>query len=179
VITVGRDHDAMAGSATPATTMLTRLGIEFTVHTYEHDRGTEQYGDEAVDALSAGLGVSADRVFKTLVVSTGSSLAVAVLPVPDMLALKSVAAALGASKVSMADPAAVRRSTGYVLGGVSPLGQRTPLPTVVDTSALGHSTLFCSGGRRGLEIELSAQDLVRATAATVADIRRASASERL
>lgn len=162
----------VAGTATPATTALTTLGIEFVVHTYTHDRGSTAYGDEAVDALSARFDLTAEQVFKTLVVAAGPSLAVAVVPVPSMLAPKAVAAALGWSKVAMADPAAVRRSTGYVLGGVSPLGQKSTLPTVVDASALAHPRVFCSGGRRGLEIELSPEDLIRATGATVADIRR-------
>lgn len=167
----------MAGSITPATSVLTQRGVAFAVHTYTHERGVVAYGDEATKFLVDTLGVSPDQVFKTLVVTCGagsgrSTLAVAVLPVPSTLSLKAMASALGVGKTAMADPAAVRRSTGYVLGGVSPLGQRTILPTVVDSSALRHERVFCSGGRRGLEIELDPAELVGATMATVADIRR-------
>ena len=132
------------------------------------------FGDEAVDQLRESLGVAPEQVFKTLVVAAPgagrSGLAVAVVPVPRRMAPKAVAAALGVPKVAMADAAAVTRATGYVLGGVSPVGQRRALPTVVDASATGFSTIFCSGGRRGLEIGLSPADLVAVTDAVVADI---------
>ena len=121
----------------------------------------------------SSLGVSPEQIFKTLVVSlTGGpgGLAVAVVPVPHKLSLKAIAAALGASKAVMADAKAVTRSTGYVLGGVSPLGQRTALPTVVDSSALAWDRVLCSAGKRGLEVELSPTDLVAATSAVTADI---------
>lgn len=164
----------MAGSVTPATAQLTGLGIGFTVHEFEHDRRTSGYGEEAVDTVAARLGVAPDRVLKTLVTASRSGLVVAVLPVPAMLSLKAAAAASGTSKLTMADPAAVRRSSGYVLGGVSPFGQRTVLPTVVDASALEHETVLVSGGRRGLEIEVAPSDLVTVTRATIADIRRSA-----
>ncbi len=132
------------------------------------------FGDEAVDQLRESLGVAPEQVFKTLVVAAPgagrSGLAVAVVPVPRRMAPKAVAAALGVPKVGMADAAAVTRATGYVLGGVSPVGQRRALPTVVDASATGFSTILCSGGRRGLEIGLSPADLVAVTDAVVADI---------
>lgn len=128
------------------------------------------FGEEAVDQL----GVAPERVFKTLVVAAPGAgragLAVAVVPVPRRMAPKAVAAALGVPRVEMADAAVVTRTTGYVLGGVSPVGLRRALPTVVDASATGFPTIFCSGGRRGLEIELSPTDLVAVTGAAVADI---------
>ncbi|MCM3896116.1 aminoacyl-tRNA deacylase [Gordonia sputi] len=160
-------------AATPALTALSRADVPHEVHSYTHDRKSEAYGAEAVDALSSTLRVAPEQIFKTLVVAlTGGpgGLAVAVVPVPRKLSLKAVAAALGASKAVMAEAKAVTRSTGYVLGGVSPLGQRTALPTVVDSSALEWDRVLCSAGKRGLEVELSPTDLVAATSAVTADI---------
>ncbi len=161
-------------SATPAVSVLDTAGITHTVHRYRSDPKSGSFGDEAVDVLVASLGVDAEQVFKTLVISlsgTGSSgLAVAVIPVPARLSLKVAAAALSASRAEMAPPTAVRRSTGYVLGGVSPLGQKTPLPTVIDSSALRWPTILCSGGRRGLEVELAPADLIALTDAVTADL---------
>ncbi|MGV9711787.1 aminoacyl-tRNA deacylase [Gordonia sp. NPDC003424] len=161
-------------AATPAISALERAGIEHTVHRYTHDPRNEAYGDEAV-AAAAKLGVSAEQVFKTLVIDLGGSLAVAVVPVPKRLSLKAATAALsdtvpGAGKAAMADEKAVTRSTGYVFGGVSPIGQRTPLPTVIDESALQWPQVLCSAGRRGLEVQLAPADLVAITGAVVADI---------
>jgi Cys-tRNA(Pro)/Cys-tRNA(Cys) deacylase len=119
------------------------------------------------------MGVPAERVFKTLLAEVDGKLAVAVVPVSGQLDLKALASALGGKKAAMADPAAAERTTGYVLGGISPLGQRKKLPTVVDESALGYETMFCSAGRRGLEIELAPADLVRLTSARTAPIGRA------
>ena len=160
-------------AATPALAALSRADVPHEVHSYTHDRKSEAYGAEAVDALSSTLGVAPEQIFKTLVVAlTGGpgGLAVAVVPVPHKLSLKAAAAALGASKAVMAEAKAVTRSTGYVLGGVSPLGQRTALPTVVDSSALEWDRVLCSAGKRGLEVELSPTDLVAATSAVTADI---------
>ena len=160
-------------AATPALAALSRADVPHEVHSYIHDRKSEAYGAEAVDALSSTLGVAPEQIFKTLVVAlTGGpgGLAVAVVPVPHKLSLKAAAAALGASKAVMAEAKAVTRSTGYVLGGVSPLGQRTALPTVVDSSALEWDRVLCSAGKRGLEVELSPTDLVAATSAVTADI---------
>jgi Cys-tRNA(Pro)/Cys-tRNA(Cys) deacylase len=137
---------------------------------YHHDPRNESFGDEAVAELAATLSVTADQVFKTLVIATPNALAVAVLPVPYQLSLKAAAAALGASKAEMADRAAAERSTGYVIGGISPLGQRRPLPTVVDDSALAWDRVLCSAGRRGLEVALDPADLIRLTNAVTADI---------
>lgn len=138
------------------------------MHPYDHDPAAPSYGLEAAQAL----GVPPDRVFKTLLVDTGAGLAVGIVPVDRQLDLKAVAAALGAKKVSMADPAAAERSTGYVVGGISPIGQKRPLPTIVDTSALEHETVFVSGGRRGLDLEMAPADLVRITSARTATIAR-------
>jgi len=160
----------MAGG-TPATEALSRAGIEFVLHAYDHDPDSTDYGNEAAGALS----VDPLRIFKTLVVDLGLTrpeLAVAVVPVAGMLSLKHAAAALGAKKAAMADKGLVARSTGYVLGGVSPLGQRTPLPTVIDETAQLWDTIYVSAGKRGLQVELAADDLARVTGATFADIAR-------
>ena len=155
---------------TPATVALTRAGVAFTVHPYPHQANSTSYGEEAV----AALGTDPRRVFKTLVgevtAAHDSELVVAVVPVATHLDLKALATALGAKRASMADPAMATRSTGYVLGGISPLGQRTRLRTVVDASALDFDTVLVSAGKRGLQLELAPGDLVRATAALVAAI---------
>jgi Cys-tRNA(Pro)/Cys-tRNA(Cys) deacylase len=161
----------MAATATPATKVLVQAKAAHRVHAYQHDTRASSYGDEAVAVLAAELGVVAEQVFKTLVIDlTGTGLAVVVLPVPAKLSLKAAAAALGASRAIMADPAKAQRSTGYVLGGISPLGQRKSLPTVIDASALRWDRMLCSAGRRGLEIELSPADLIRLTNAATASI---------
>ena len=148
---------------TPAINQLKALGINHNLHEYVHDASAASYGLEAADKL----GVEATRVFKTLVVDAGNNtLAVAVLPVDKQLNLKCMAKAIGAKKVAMANPAAVSRSSGYVLGGVSPVGQKRLLITVIDKSALAHDSIFVSGGQRGLEIELAANDLANVTKAT-------------
>ncbi len=141
---------------TPAIQAARQSGIAHWLHEYSHDPASSSYGLEAVEKL----GLSQERVFKTLMVSLdGKGLAVAVLPVGSLLNMKRVAKAAGAKKAAMADPVQVVRSSGYVLGGVSPLGQKKALPTFIDTSALVFPTVFVSGGRRGLEIELSPLDL--------------------
>ncbi len=138
------------------------------MHAYEHDPSVESFGDEAVDAM----GVDAARVFKTLIASTGSALVVAVVPVPAMLDLKALATAVGAKRADMADPAAAERSTGYLVGAISPVGQKRRLDTVVDESALAWETVFCSAGRRGLEVELAPEALLKATGGRAASIAR-------
>ena len=153
---------------TPATVALTAAGTPFTLHAYAHDPSFPSYGEEAAEAL----GVSPDRVFKTLVADVDGALTVAVVPVAGQLDLKALAAAVGGKRAAMADPAAAERTTGYVRGGISPLGQRKRLPTVVDASASGHETVCVSAGRRGLEVELSPTDLVSLTSATVSPIAR-------
>jgi Cys-tRNA(Pro)/Cys-tRNA(Cys) deacylase len=157
-----------AAGGTPATVVLTRAGIEHRVHTYDHHREAASYGLEAAEAL----GVDPARVFKTLLATVEGRLVVAVVPVSGMLDLKAVAAAVGGKKAEMADPADAERATGYVVGGISPVGQRKQHPTVLDASALRHDMVYVSGGRRGLDLGLAPDDLVRVTAATVADIRR-------
>ena len=137
---------------------------------YPHDPRVESFGEEAVAALADREGVRPEQILKTLVVAMPSGLGVAVLPVPSKLSLKAAAAALGAPKATMADPAAAQRSSGYVVGGISPLGQRKPLPTVVDSSALQWDRVLCSAGKRGWDVSLSPQDLVRLTNAVTADI---------
>ncbi|PXY21437.1 Cys-tRNA(Pro) deacylase [Prauserella muralis] len=156
----------MAGKGTPATALLTRNKVEHTLHTYEHDPRHESYGLEAAEAL----GVEPERVFKTLVAEVDGKLTVGVVPVTGQLDLKALAAAAGGKKAKLADTAAAQRATGYVLGGISPLGQRSRLPLVLDVSAEDFGTILCSGGRRGLEIELAPADLVRLTGAIVAPI---------
>ncbi|MDS1114035.1 Cys-tRNA(Pro) deacylase [Gordonia westfalica] len=161
-------------AATPAIAALERAQVAHTVHRYDHDPRSEAYGAEAVEALAESLGVVGEQIFKTLVVELSGAdrpgLAVAVVPVPRKLSLKAAAAALGASKAQMAEAKAVTRTTGYVLGGVSPVGQRTALPTVIDASALEFDRILCSAGKRGLEIALAPADLVAVTTAVVADI---------
>ncbi|MEU3276380.1 Cys-tRNA(Pro) deacylase [Streptomyces antibioticus] len=153
---------------TPATVALTSAGVEFTVHAYDHDPGHPSYGEEAAEAM----GVSPDRVFKTLVADVDGTLTVAVVPVAGSLDLKALASAVGGKKAAMADPALAERTTGYVRGGISPLGQRKKLPTVLDTSATAHATICVSAGRRGLEVELAPSDLTHLTNATLSPIAR-------
>lgn len=155
-------------AGTPAITAAARAGIEHRVHAYEHDPAHGPYGEEA----AAALGLDPARVFKTLVVAVDDALTVAVVPVANQLDLKRLAAARGGKRAAMADPTAAERATGYVLGGISPLGQKTKLPVVVDASALIFDTVFVSAGRRGLEIELAPADLVSLTGATTAGIAR-------
>ncbi|QCX28827.1 Cys-tRNA(Pro) deacylase [Nocardioides jishulii] len=161
-----------ASGGTPATDALSAAGVPFTLRPYDHDPRAASYGLEAAEAL----GFPPEQVFKTLVVDVAASgrpsLAVGVVPVAGQLDLKAIAAALGAKKAVMADPALAARSSGYVVGGISPIGQRTPLPCVVDASALLHETVLVSGGRRGLDVELSPHDLVSLTGATLAEISR-------
>ena len=156
---------------TPATVALTRAGVAFTLHPYDHDPRAASYGEEAATAL----GVDPARVFKTLMASLDGRLVVGVVPVTGQLDLKALARALGGSKATMADLAAAERATGYVAGGISPVGQKRQHPTVLDESALGYPTVFVSAGRRGLDLELAPTDLVRVTAARVATIGRAGA----
>lgn len=155
-----------AAGGTPALQLLESAGVPHTVRPYEHDPRAESFGLEA----AAALGVEAARVFKTLLADADGSLVVGIVPVPLRLDLKALARAVGARKASMADPGTAERATGYVVGGISPLGQRRSLPTVVDESALTHDTILVSAGRRGLDVELTPGDLVSLTSATVAGI---------
>ncbi len=155
-------------ASTPAIASLVRAGVEHRVHSYPHDPAVESFGEEAVEAL----GVDAGRVFKTLVVSTGATLVVGIVPVPAMLDLKALATVIGAKRLDMADPAAAERSTGYLVGAISPVGQKRRLDTVVDHSALSWDTVFCSAGRRGLELEIAPLALLDATGGRAAAIAR-------
>jgi Cys-tRNA(Pro)/Cys-tRNA(Cys) deacylase len=158
-----------SSGGTPATLAASAAGIEFTIHEYDHDARAASYGEEA----AAAMGIDAGRVFKTLFADVDGVLVVGVVPVSGQLDLKALARAVGGRKAAMADPRAAERATGYVVGGISPLGQRRAHPTVVDATALEHPTMFVSAGRRGLEIELAPADLVRLTRAEVATIGRA------
>lgn len=151
---------------TPATLALDRAGLAYTPHPYEHDPFVEGYGLEAAREL----GAAPERVFKTLVAEADGRLVVAVIPVSAMLDLKSLAATLGAKRVVMAAPDLAEKKTGYVVGGISPLGQRTALTTVIDTTAEEFDTVYVSGGRRGFDIELTARALLTATGGTLSSI---------
>lgn len=153
-------------SGTPATVALRGAGIPFTEHAYTHDPSTTNFGLEAATAL----GLDPDRVFKTLLADVDGRLVVGIVPVTGKLDLKRLAAAVGGKRATMADPAVAERRTGYVVGGISPIGQKTAHPTVIDETAELWDTVYVSGGRRGLDLELSPADLVRATDATLADI---------
>ncbi|MGW5239628.1 Cys-tRNA(Pro) deacylase [Monashia sp. NPDC004114] len=156
------------GPATPATVALDRARVEYRRHPYTHNPSAPSYGLEA----AAVLGVDPARVFKTLLVDTGRSLAVGIVPVAGQLDLKAVAAALGVKGVTMADPTTAERVTGYVVGGISPVGQKRALPTVLDETAYAFDTVFVSGGRRGFDIELSPGDLATVTRAVRGRIGR-------
>lgn len=152
--------------ATPATVQLDAAGVAYAAHGYEHDARSTEYGAEAARLL----GIDAGQMFKTLMVCSGRDFAVALVPVAAKLDLKALGVVLGLKKLQMADPAAAQRRTGYVLGGISPLGQRQGSPTVIDATAAGWERIFVSGGRRGLSLELSPHDLAEATGARFAAI---------
>jgi Cys-tRNA(Pro)/Cys-tRNA(Cys) deacylase len=153
---------------TPATLALARAGIPFTPHAYEHDPAAGSFGLEAAEAL----GVPPERVFKTLIARADAVVVVGIVPVVGRLDLKALAAAVGAKRAVLADAAVAERRTGYVVGGISPIGQRSQLRTVLDASACDFETVYVSGGRRGLDIELTPEDLITATGATLARIGR-------
>ncbi|UYM05340.1 Cys-tRNA(Pro) deacylase [Solicola gregarius] len=157
-----------AQGSTPATTALARLDISFVTHAYDHDPAAESYGREAAEAL----GVDAERIFKTLLATLDGSLVVGIVPVLRSLDLKSLARAAGGRKAAMADPAGAERATGYVVGGISPIGQRRRLRTLLDESAAQHAAILVSGGRRGFDIELAPDDLLAATSGMLASIAR-------
>jgi Cys-tRNA(Pro)/Cys-tRNA(Cys) deacylase len=160
------------GSGTPATVLLTARKVAHTLHAYEHDARAHDrglgYGTEAALAL----GLDPRQVFKTLVAEVDGVLTVAVVPVDAQVDLKALAGAAGGKRAAMADPIAAERATGYVVGGISPLGQRKRLPTVIDASALDQAEILVSAGRRGLDVALAPQDLIRLTEAVTAVIAR-------
>lgn len=156
---------------TPAIELAKKANISFSVHEYQHDPKTDSYGEEA----SVALNVSPDRVYKTLMVAVNGDnrqLAVAIVPVSGQLNLKAASSALKTKKLAMADPQQAQRSSGYLVGGISPLGQKKPLPTLLDDSAGQFETIFVSAGKRGLEIELSPADLLQLTNGSMAGIGR-------
>ncbi|MBG6179669.1 Cys-tRNA(Pro) deacylase [Arthrobacter sp. CAN_A1] len=155
--------------STPAVAALTAAGVHFIVQNYAHNPASGSYGVEAATALN----IKPSRVFKTLMVDVDGTLTVAVVPVSGTLDLKALAAACGKKRAAMADPAVAQRRTGYVLGGISPVGQRHRSPAVIDESALEFETILVSGGRRGLEIELAPVDLIRVISARIAPIAAA------
>ena len=169
-----RQDRSVSGKGTPATLVVAEAGIAHSLHEYAHDPAADSYGSEAAQAL----GVEPARVHKTLVVTVERNgrweLAVGVVPVDAQLDLKAIATALGVKRADMAKAADVERSTGYVLGGISPLGQRKALPTVIDEDAMLHDTIFVSAGRRGLEIELTANALYELTDAVYSSIAKRS-----
>lgn len=152
---------------TPALKLLTKQGIDFTLHSYNHNESAESYGLEAAQALN----LPTDRVFKTLVTqSIDGQLIVGIVPVSGSLNLKRISSAVGVKKVTMADKSKVESTTGYVIGGVSPIGQKKRLKTVLDQSAFEHDTIFVSAGKRGMDVELSPSDLESVCSAIKADI---------
>ena len=157
---------SVAGQGTPATALLARQRVSHQLHTYEVDADTPNYG--AVVAQT--LGIAPERVFKTLVTEVDGALTVAVVPVNGDVDLKALASAAGGKRAAMAERAVAERTTGYVRGGISPLGQRKRLPTVIDASASEFSTVYVSAGRRGLQVELAPADLIQLTGATTARI---------
>ncbi|MFZ0324640.1 MAG: Cys-tRNA(Pro) deacylase [Actinomycetes bacterium] len=148
--------------------VLNEQSVQHTLHPYVHGDAVTSYGEEASNAL----GISGDRIFKTLVLDVESQLVVVVVPVREQVDLKAAATAVGRKRAALASQTLAERTTGYVAGGISPIGQRKQLPTVVDSSALGFQTVYVSAGRRGLQVELSPGDLVSLTRATVADVTR-------
>ncbi|PPA59601.1 Cys-tRNA(Pro) deacylase [Micromonospora chalcea] len=159
----------MAGPGTPAIALLSKRKIVHSIHPYDVSPDAPNYGA----LVAAALGVAPDRVFKSLVTEVDGGLTVAVVPVTGELDLKALAAAMGGKRAAMADRAVAERATGYVRGGISPLGQRKRLPTVVDSSALAHPTVYVSAGRRGLQVQLTPTDLVALTGAATASIAAA------
>jgi Cys-tRNA(Pro)/Cys-tRNA(Cys) deacylase len=157
-----------SSGGTPATVALTRAGIEFRLHEYAHDPRAASYGLEAAEAL----GLEPARVFKTLMATVDGRLAVAVVPVAGQLDLKALARVLGAGRAAMAEVVVAERATGYVAGGISPVGQRRRHPTVLDSTALDHPSVFVSAGRRGLDLEIAPADLVRITEAITERVGR-------
>lgn len=160
---------SVGSPSTPATLALERAGVPFTPHVYEHHETATNFGEEA----AAALGLREEQVFKTLIVSVDGALAVAIVPVANRLDLKAIAAAVGGKKATLADPALAEKRTGYVVGGISPVGQRSRIRTVLDESATEYPTIFVSGGRRGFDIEIAPSDLLAVTEATTAAIARA------
>lgn len=165
---MARRSAARTSGGTPATAALERAGVAFTIHAYAHDPDAASYGLEAAERL----GLDPAAVLKTLLAEVDGALVVGIVPVSGQLDLKALAAAVGGKRAAMADPSVAERTTGYVLGGISPLGQRRRLPTVLDRSALDRPVVYVSGGKRGLDLGVAPADLVELLGATVATIGR-------
>jgi Cys-tRNA(Pro)/Cys-tRNA(Cys) deacylase len=164
----------VARAATPGIAALVQAGVPHEVVKFDRDSWDPRepsFGVEAVQALTKAGVTAPEQIYKTLVIAVPDGLAVAMVPASARLSLKAAAAALGVAKAGMAEPAAAERATGYVLGAVSPFGQRKRLPTVVDAGALAFERVYCSAGRRGWDVAVSPQDLIRLTGAITADIR--------
>jgi Cys-tRNA(Pro)/Cys-tRNA(Cys) deacylase len=161
----------VAGAATPALAVLIDAGVPHEVVTFDHDPRVQVFADEAVQALTRDGAVEPGQIYKTLVVAVPDGLAIAIVPALARLSLKAVAAVLRARKVTMADRRAVERATGYVLGAVSPFGQRTRLPTVVDAGAIAWDRMYVSAGRRGWDVAVAPGDLIALTGAVTAEIQ--------
>jgi Cys-tRNA(Pro)/Cys-tRNA(Cys) deacylase len=161
----------VAGAATPALAALVDAGVPHELVKYAHDPRERSFGGEAVRALTTGGAVAPEQIYKTLIIAVDAGLAVAILPALARLSLKAAASALGAGKATMADQRAAERATGYVVGAVSPFGQRTRLPTVVDSGALAWERVYCSAGRRGWDVAVAPGDLIRLTNAVTAEIQ--------
>jgi len=168
----------VAGVATPALAALIAAGVPHELVKFDHDSRERSFGVEAVHALTKDGNVAAEQIYKTLIIVVPDGFAVAVLPASAKLSLKAAAAALGVTKAGMAEPTAAQRATGYVLGAVSPFGQRARLPTVVDSGALAWDRVYCSAGRRGWDVAVAPADLVRLTGAVTAEIQAQPHSER-
>jgi Cys-tRNA(Pro)/Cys-tRNA(Cys) deacylase len=160
----------VTAAATPGIAALVKAGVPHEVVKFGHDPRESSFGVEAIAAL-AGAGVAPEQVYKTLIIAVPGGLAVAMVPAASKLSLKAAAAALGVAKAGMAEPGVAERATGYVVGAVSPFGQRRRLPTVIDAGALAFERVYCSAGRRGWDVAVSPRDLIRLTGAVTADIR--------
>ena len=158
-------------AATPALAALVDAGVPHEVVKFAHDPRERSFGGEAVRALTTAGGVTPEQIYKTLIIAVPNGLAVAILPALARLSLKAAASALGAGKATMADQRAAERATGYLVGAVSPFGQRTRLPTVVDSDALAWEQVYCSAGRRGWDVAVAPVDLIRLTDAVTAEIQ--------
>jgi Cys-tRNA(Pro)/Cys-tRNA(Cys) deacylase len=158
-------------AATPAIAALVKAGVPHQIVKFDHDSRAPSFGVEAVQELTKAEGIAPEQVYKTLILAVPDGLAVAILPASSRLSLKAAASALGVAKAGMAEAATAERTTGYVIGAVSPFGQRRRLPTVVDSGALAWERVFCSAGRRGWDVAVTPQDLIRLTGAVTAEIR--------
>lgn len=161
----------MVAAATPALAALANAGVPHELVKFDHDSRERSFGAEAVNALTEAGNIAPEQIYKTLIIAVPGGLAVAILPAASRLSLKAAAAALGVAKAGMAEPAVAERSTGYVVGAVSPFGQRQRLPTVLDSGALAWETMYCSAGRRGWDVAVAPRDLIRVTCAVTAAIQ--------